>query len=48
MDFAGPKTQAQNTTEATLDDIMPFMGITPDIKVSEVMEIGTPRLCYSY
>ncbi|KAH6635990.1 hypothetical protein F5144DRAFT_161778 [Chaetomium tenue] len=48
MDFAGPKTQDQNTTEATLEDIMPFMGITPDIKVAEVMEIGTPRFCYSY
>lgn len=48
LDFAGPKTQDQNTTEATLDDIMPFMGITDDIKVSAVMEIGTPGFCYSY
>ncbi|KAH6838461.1 hypothetical protein B0I37DRAFT_316553 [Chaetomium sp. MPI-CAGE-AT-0009] len=48
MAYAGPKTQDANTTEATLDDIMPFMGITEDIKVSEVMEIHTPRLCYTY
>jgi tyrosinase len=47
-EFGGPKTQDINTVEATLKDIMPYLGIGPDIEVSEVMSTHTSRLCYIY
>ncbi|KAK3498101.1 uncharacterized protein B0T23DRAFT_394280 [Neurospora hispaniola] len=48
-DFGGPKTQnLSNPGEATLDDVMPYLNLVPDIKVSEVMKTQTSKLCYSY
>lgn len=44
--FGGPKTQAVNSTQATLDDIMPFMGLAENIKVFEMMTTQSSRLCY--
>ena len=46
--FGGNKTQDANTVQATLDDIMPYLDLVPDVKVSEVMSTQTSRLCYTY
>lgn len=48
MEFGGPRTQGADTPGATLQDVMPYLGITPDIKVEEVMKTQTSLLCYAY
>ena len=48
MAFGGPKTQDVSPAGATLEDIMPYMGLTPDVAVAEVMSTQTSRLCYKY
>jgi tyrosinase len=48
MDFGGRKTQAGDFPEATLQDVMPYLGLTPDVKVEEVMATQTSRFCYRY
>ncbi|KAJ7093948.1 hypothetical protein B0H15DRAFT_147237 [Mycena belliarum] len=45
--FGGPKTRA-NTTQATLEDVMPYLNLVPDIKVAEVMTTQNARFCYTY
>ncbi|RYP78270.1 hypothetical protein DL771_000747 [Monosporascus sp. 5C6A] len=47
-DIKGQKFQPDNGVVATLDDVMPFMGLTADIKISEVMTTQNDLLCYSY
>ncbi|KAK8054779.1 hypothetical protein PG993_000006 [Apiospora rasikravindrae] len=34
--------------KSTLDDVMPFMGLAADIKISEVMTTQNDLLCYTY
>ncbi|KAK6850538.1 monooxygenase [Apiospora arundinis] len=34
--------------EASLKDVMPYLDLVPDIKVSEVMSTQTSRICYTY
>ncbi|KAK8093302.1 uncharacterized protein PG998_014183 [Apiospora kogelbergensis] len=48
-EFGGPKTLNENKPgEATLNDVMPYLNLVPDIKVSEVMGTQTSKLCYNY
>jgi tyrosinase len=47
-EFGGPKTQNEDPGEATLEDIMPYLDLVPDVKVSEMMSTQTSRLCYVY
>jgi tyrosinase len=46
--FGGPKTQGSASTDATLEDIMPFLGLTADIEVEEIMSTRSALLCYEY
>ncbi|KAK2032532.1 Di-copper centre-containing protein [Colletotrichum zoysiae] len=46
--FGGPKTQAGETPEATIEDTMSFLGLIPDVKIKEVMSTQTALLCYTY
>ncbi|KAF2998496.1 hypothetical protein E8E13_003549 [Curvularia kusanoi] len=48
MEFGGPKTKAKDSPEATLEDVMPYMNLVPDIKVSEVMSTQSSQFCYVY
>ncbi|KAK7931176.1 hypothetical protein PG985_001888 [Apiospora marii] len=48
MEFGGPKTKDKEPGKASLDDVMPYLGLVPDIKVSEVMSTHTSKLCYAY
>ncbi|KAK8070195.1 hypothetical protein PG994_006811 [Apiospora phragmitis] len=47
-EFGGPKTQGKNSGEATLEDVMPYLGLVPDVKVKETMSTQASRLCYTY
>ncbi|KAK8118267.1 uncharacterized protein PG998_006548 [Apiospora kogelbergensis] len=47
-EFGGPKTQNAEPGEASLEDVMPYLGLVPDIRVSEVMSTHTSKLCYAY
>ncbi|OSS50031.1 hypothetical protein B5807_05269 [Epicoccum nigrum] len=46
--FGGPKTQGKDPMNATLEDVMPYLGLIPDIKISEVMSTHSSLLCYEY
>ena len=46
--FGGPKTNHKEPGEASLDDVMPYLGLIPDVKVSEVMSTHSSKLCYAY
>ena len=46
--FGGPKTRAKDTPEATLQNVLPYLGLAPDIMVSEVMTTQNSQLCYVY
>ena len=46
--FGGPKTQGSASMDARLEDVMPFLGLTADIKVEEVMSTRSALLCYEY
>ena len=49
MAFGGPKTQdKKNPGVASLQDVMPYLGIRPDIKVEDVMSTQSSLLCYTY
>ncbi|KAK7991413.1 Tyrosinase [Apiospora saccharicola] len=48
MEFGGPKTQGKEPGQASLDDVLPYLGLIPDVKVSEVMSSHTLKLCYTY
>jgi tyrosinase len=48
MAFAGRRTQDDDSPEATLEDIMPYLGLFPDTKVSEVMATPSSLFCYVY
>ncbi|KLU90675.1 hypothetical protein MAPG_10527 [Magnaporthiopsis poae ATCC 64411] len=49
-ELAGNDTSVDRPTPppAALDDVMPFMGMAPDLKVSEVMSTKAGPLCYEY
>ncbi|KAK3309387.1 uncharacterized protein B0T15DRAFT_481108 [Chaetomium strumarium] len=46
--FGGPRTQDEDSLEATLEDVMPFLGLAEDVQVSELMTTQSGRLCYVY
>ena len=46
--FGGPKTQGSASMDARLEDVMPFLGLTTDVKVEEVMSTRSALLCYEY
>ncbi|KAK8044124.1 Di-copper centre-containing protein [Apiospora rasikravindrae] len=47
-EFGGPKTQDKEPGEASAEDVMPYLGLVPDVKVKEILATGTERLCYTY
>jgi hypothetical protein len=34
--------------DAKLEDVMPFLGLTADVEVEEVMDTRSALLCYEY
>ncbi|KAK1570098.1 uncharacterized protein LY79DRAFT_707593 [Colletotrichum navitas] len=46
--FGGPKSQASDAPEATVEDTMSYLGLIPDIKIKEVMSTQPEILCYTY
>ncbi|KAK7943942.1 uncharacterized protein PG986_013055 [Apiospora aurea] len=48
MEFGGPKTHDKEPGEASVEDVMPYLGLVPDVKVKEILATGTERLCYTY
>lgn len=46
--FGGPKTRSPETPEATIHDVLPYLGLTSNVIVSEVMTTQNSRLCYTY
>ncbi|KAK6863486.1 hypothetical protein PG995_000014 [Apiospora arundinis] len=47
-DVADEKVNPADGTKATLEDVMPFMGLAADIKMSQVMTTQNDLLCYTY
>ncbi|PVH90604.1 Di-copper centre-containing protein [Periconia macrospinosa] len=47
-DIKDQKFNPDDGTIATLEDIMPFMGLAADIKISEIMTTQNDLLCYIY
>ncbi|CAJ2509338.1 Uu.00g143640.m01.CDS01 [Anthostomella pinea] len=47
-DFSGNKNQAPDETPAALTDVMPYLGLGPNMTVSTVMTIENDVLCYTY
>ncbi|KAK4239313.1 monooxygenase [Achaetomium macrosporum] len=43
--IGGPRTQAKDSREATPEDVIPFLGLVQDVKVSELMTTQSWRLC---
>lgn len=48
QDIKDQKFNPDDGTIATLEDIMPFMGLAADIKISNVMTTQNDLLCYTY
>ena len=46
--YGGLLNQWPATDNATLSDRMSFLGLGPDVKVSEAMSTKSSRFCYEY
>lgn len=47
-EFAGNKTQARDSPAASVDDVMPYRGLAPDITVSQALTTENSLMCYNY
>ncbi|KAK8084161.1 Monooxygenase [Apiospora saccharicola] len=47
-DITDDKTFPVDGTKSTVDDVMPYMGLAADIKISDVMTTQNDLLCYTY
>ncbi|KAK8043938.1 Monooxygenase [Apiospora phragmitis] len=47
-DINDDKVNPVDGSKATLEDVLPFMGLAADIKISEVMTTQNDLLCYTY